>query len=92
MKKNIQQKNRILIFPSDKPFLKEFYEAINQKANLMGVQITKIEHKDYHEIYTFAKGGIEMVVKFYYNGKGIFTKSEIIHKRTTGIIDGIIGL
>ena len=23
-------------FPSDKPFLKEFYEAINQKANLMG--------------------------------------------------------
>jgi hypothetical protein len=33
-----------------------------------------------------------MVVKFYYNGKGIFTKSEIIHTRTTGIIDEIKGL
>ncbi|MGB9665085.1 MAG: ATP-dependent DNA helicase [Ignavibacteria bacterium] len=79
-------------FPPDKPFLKEFYERIKQKVDSLGVRITCIEHKDYHEIYTFTKGSITTVVKFYYNGKGIFTKVEVIQTRSTGIVEGLLKL
>lgn len=74
-------------FPEDKPFLKEFYENIKQKVDEQGIKIAGIEHKSYHEIYTFTKGGLTMVVKFYYNGKGVFTKFEVLYTRSTGVIE-----
>ncbi len=76
-------------FQEDKPFLKTFYERVKQKAEEMGITITNIEHKDYHEIYTFYQNGITTTVKFYYNSKGIFTKYEVIQKRSTGLLKGI---
>jgi hypothetical protein len=79
-------------FPPDKPFLREFYEAIRQKTDPVGIKITSIEHKDYHEIYTFTRGGITTVIKFYYNGKGVFTKAEIVRTKSTGIIEGVTKL
>lgn len=76
-------------FPEDKPYLRIFYERVKQKVEEMGITITNIEHKDYHEIYTFYQDGITTTVKFYYNSKGIFTKYEVIQKRSTGLLKGI---
>ena len=76
-------------FEFEQPFLKEFYENIKSKLASSNFQISKIEHKSYHEIYEFTKGGYIATYKFHYNGRKIFGKCEIIQNRTNGLIDEI---
>lgn len=79
-------------FSNDKPFLQVFFEEIKDKANAQKIEIIEIEHKPYHEIYTFQRGNFEAVYKFWYNGQGRFGNIEIIANRTTGLIPEINAL
>ncbi len=79
-------------FEFEQPFLKEFYENIKSKLASSNFQISKIEHKPYHEIYEFKKSGFVATYKFHYNGRKIFKKTEIIENRTTGLIDELNSL
>ncbi len=79
-------------FEFDKPFLEEFYESIKLKIEPSGFQISDIEHKPFHEIYEFKKNGFIAAYKFWYDGKSIFRKIEIIPTRTTGLTDEINSL
>ncbi len=76
-------------FEFDKPFLKEFYESIKLKIESSNFYINSIEHKPYCEIYEFNKNGLNATYKFWYDGKSIFKKTEIIPTRTTGLTDEI---
>ena len=78
-----------ICFEFDQPFLKEFYENLKTKLQLSNIVISSIEHKQYHEIYEFKKGGFIATYKFHYDGKKIFRKTEIIHMRTTGLTNEI---
>lgn len=72
-------------FEFTEPFLKEFYENQLIKFTPKNILISKIEPKQYHEIYEFTKGGLIATYKFHYNGKNIFSRYEIIQNRTTGL-------
>jgi len=65
-------------FEFDEPFLRDFYEIVSAKLNPLGISISNIEHKNYHEIYTFRRANLVSVYKFWYNSRKIFTKTEII--------------
>jgi len=80
---------KVFDFPIDKPFLKEFYENIKSKLSTTGINILDIDHKKYHEIYTFGKSGLVAVYKFHYNRKGMFTTTQIVQNRTTGLVEDI---
>lgn len=76
-------------FEFEQPFLEEFYESIKLKIESFNIYVSKIEHKSYCEIYEFKKNGLKATYKFWYDGKSIFKKTEIIPTRTTGLIDEI---
>ncbi|MEB0301527.1 AAA family ATPase [Mucilaginibacter sp. 5C4] len=76
-------------FEFDKPFLKEFYESVKIKIESSKFVIKSIEHKSYCEIYEFKKNGLNATYKFWYDGKNVFKKTEIIPTRTTGLTDEI---
>lgn len=76
-------------FEFDKPFLKEFYEGVKIKIASSNFVIKSIEHKPYCEIYEFKKNGLNATYKFWYDGRNIFKKTEIIPTRTTGLINEI---
>lgn len=59
-------------FPSNKPYLKEFYQQLN-KIIVSKIQITNIEHLEYCERYYFSSDSKQAVVDYYYDGKGRFT-------------------
>ena len=77
------------LFEFDKPFLKDFYERLRTKLATKNLFINTIEHKPYHEIYEFRKGGLNATYKFWYDGKNVFGKTEIIPTKTTGLTDEI---
>lgn len=79
-------------FEFEQEFLKDFYLEIMAQIQGSGIVISKIESKNYHEIYEFEKAGYVATFKFHYNGKKIFTKSEVINNKTTGLVDEIVGL
>jgi len=70
-------------------FLTDFYEKVKRKLELLNFNITKIEHKPYHEIYEIRKNGFVATYKFWYNGKNRFTKMAVIPERTTGLVQEI---
>lgn len=76
-------------FEFDHLFQKDFYESLKLKLTPFNFQISKIEHKQYHEIYEIMKNGLTVSYKFWYDGKFKFKKTEIIPSRTTGLVDEI---
>ena len=76
-------------FKFEQSFQKEFYENLKRKLQPFHFQITKIEHKQYHEIYEIKKKGFTATYKFWYDGKFKFKKTEIIPSRTTGLVEEI---
>ena len=76
-------------FQFEQAFQKEFYESLKEKLEPFNLQISKIEHKQYHEIYEIERNGYTATYKFWYNGKCKFKKTEIIPSRTTGLVDEI---
>jgi hypothetical protein len=72
-----------LLFPSEKPFLKEFYDKQKQILDKHKILIESVKHGEYHEIYSYKKNGFDVVIKFNYNKKGIFGKHESLEKRVT---------
>lgn len=76
-------------FEFDHQFLKDFYDAINEKLKREGLTITSIDHKQYHEIYEISKNNLKATYKFHYNGRNQFGKFEIITSKTTGLTDEI---
>jgi hypothetical protein len=74
-----------ICYEFNEPFLKEFYENLKSKVESLHIAISSIEHKPYHEIYEFKKNGFVATYKFWYDGKKIFKKTEIISMRTTGL-------
>jgi AAA domain/UvrD-like helicase C-terminal domain len=79
-------------FDFDQEFLKEFYQGIKEKLSPLNFSITKIEHKPYHEIYEIKKNGFTATYKFWYDGKFMFKKTEVIPSKTTGLVEEINGL
>jgi len=80
------------VFIFDQPFLEEFYKVINAKLEPSDIEITDIIHNQWHEIYVFRKNGFSASYKFWYNGKSIFRKTEIIQNQTTGLTEEINSL
>jgi len=78
-----------LEFEFNEPFLKDFYNKIKNLLELSNFQIVNIEHNDWQEVYTIKKDPYFATYKFWYNKKGIFTRTENIQKRTTGLSDEI---
>ena len=76
-------------FEFDQLFLEEFYESIKLKIEASNIYVNNVEHKPYCEIYEFKKNGLKASYKFWYDGKSIFKKTEIIPTRTTGLTDDI---
>lgn len=76
-------------FQFEQAFQKEFYENLKEKLEPSNFQISKIEHKQYHEIYEIKRNGFTATYKFWYNGKCKFKKTEIIPSRTTGLVEEI---
>jgi hypothetical protein len=76
-------------FEFGKPFLREFYDNIKGKLEPSNFCIATIDHNNWHEIYEIRKGEFMATYKFWYDGKGIFKKTEIIPTRTTGLVDEI---
>jgi len=81
-----------IYFEFGEPFLKEFYENLKIKLGPSNIVICNIDHKPYHEIYEFKKNGFNATYKFWYDGRKIFRKTEIIITRTTGLTDEINSL
>lgn len=76
-------------FEFEQDFQKEFYENLKEKLEPYNFQISKIEHKQYHEVYEIKKNGFSATYKFWYDGRFKFKKTEIIPTRTTGLVDEI---
>lgn len=79
-------------FTFEKLFLEEFYKDIKAKLEPSEIKITDITHNQWHEVYLFRKNGFYATYKFWYNGKSIFRKTEIIHNQTTGLTEEINSL
>jgi len=78
-----------LEFVFSEPFLQDFYIKLKNILEPLSFQIVNIEHNDWHEVYTIQKDSYFATYKFWYNGKGMFTRPENIQKRTTGLTDEI---
>jgi hypothetical protein len=76
-------------FEFEQVFQKEFYDSLKGKLEPYNFQISKIEHKQYHEVYEIKKNGFTATYKFWYDGNFKFKKTEIIPTRTTGLVDEI---
>ena len=74
-------------FEFSEPFLEDFFLNISNKAAKIGLSVLSIDHKPYHEIYVFQKEGHELTIKFWYSGKKIFGKTEVVATQTTGLED-----
>ena len=81
-----------ICFEFDDPFLKQFYDNMKVKVFPSGIVISSIEHMAYHEIYEFKKNGFKATYKFWYDGRKIFKKTQIIPLRTTGLTNEINSL
>ena len=89
---NDNEQKQVFDFPDDKPFLKEFYEAIKAKVSIENIVIDEIQHNLYHEIYKFSKNGLVAFYKFHYRNNGRFTTKELIPQKTTGLINELNNL
>lgn len=69
-------------FKFELEFQKELYEILKSQLQPHNFKITKIEHKQRHEIYEIVKNGLKATYKFWYNGNFKFTTTEIIPQRT----------
>lgn len=68
-------------FPSDKPFLKDFWLNCHGKLSPQNIQIERIEHRQFHEIYHFKGPNNDKArIIFHYNGKGEFGKRKLLPK------------
>lgn len=76
-------------FEFEQDFLQEHYELRKRQTLEKNIRITKIEHHNYQEVYTFQKNGFKAVYRFYFNGKCRFTRFDIDKNQTTGLVDEI---
>jgi len=85
--------NNEIEFPDEKPFLQELYDDIANSLNNTNIEITKIEHLNYCEKYHFKKNSDLAIINYYYNDKGIFTKTHPENNTNTSmeLIEEIIG-
>jgi len=68
-------------FPSDKPFLKNFWLKCHRKLAPQNIQIERIEHRQFHEIYHFTGAKNEKArIIFFYNSKDEFGKRKLLPK------------
>lgn len=68
-------KNERLVnyFPEQKPYLEEFYKDIEKKLKGLDIEITRIEHFQYLEKYSFYRKNDFALIHFHYDGDGRFT-------------------
>jgi len=76
-------------FEFEQDFLQEHYELRKRQTLEKNIRITKIEHHNYQEVFTFQKNGFKAVYRFYYNGQCRFTRFDIDKNQTTGLVDEI---
>lgn len=74
-------------FTFNQDFLEKFYLSTLSKLSNSGIKITNIESYEWHEVYTFSKGGFEAVYKFYYNKKKQIKSAQVVGNRTTGLTE-----
>lgn len=63
-----------IIFPSDKPFLKNFYDQLVVQLLPLGISVTDVKHHNYLEKYEFQRGSAYANFDIYYNNRGKITK------------------
>ncbi|MBT31602.1 MAG: hypothetical protein CMO01_18255 [Thalassobius sp.] len=71
---NVTEEILPLVFPANRPFLKEFYQRFLPKLKLAGIAVKAVEHLEYMERYTFTRNGLTARMEIYYNGRGKFTR------------------
>ena len=73
--------------------MQELYDDIANSLNNTNIEITKIEHLNYCEKYHFKKNRDSAIINYYYNDKGIFTKTHPENNSNTSmeLIEEIIG-
>lgn len=66
-------------FPADKQFLKDFWLNCYNKLSPQGIQIERIEHGQFHEIYHFkGQNNDKARIIFHYNGQNKFGKRRLL--------------
>lgn len=73
-------------------FVEDFQSRLASVIEPAGVVLTKTEEFKYQLICYFEKGLKYAVIKFYYNGKGQFTRYELIANRSHGLEDEMTSL
>ena len=66
-----------IAFSEEKPYLANFYQSVKELVADGGIAVTKVEHFDFMEKYTFTQHGDFCHIDFYYNGKGQFTAGRV---------------
>lgn len=74
-----------IIFPDDKPFLKEMFEKQKELLNPVNIQIISITHFEYNEVYKYAKDGFTATIIFDFKKNGRFTTKRPVENQTTSI-------
>ncbi len=97
--KLVKLQNKLIIFAEpdimetefefEQEFLREHYELRKRQMFEKNINIIKIEHHKYQEVYTFHKNCFKAVYRFYYNGQCRFTRFDIDRNQTTGLVDEI---
>ena len=78
---NIQSGQKITFQPHQK-HLQEFYDELISKLDSTDVEISDIEHNEFHEKYFFTRNNELAVILFYYDGKDRFKHVSVDEKRS----------
>jgi hypothetical protein len=56
-------------FPADRPWLQNIFYAVRHLLRGQDIHVSAIAHEQYCEKYTLARGGVQAVIRLYYNGR-----------------------
>ena len=63
-------------FPSDKPFLKDFFDVFYEKLVEKDIQIHSIKHEQWAEKYFLSKERSKFIIDFYFDNSKRFTTAK----------------
>lgn len=72
-------------FPDDKPFLKVFFDLLTKKIESLNIKVVQVVHFNYLEKYFLQKDNETVILNFYYNKRGCFTRATI-QEATSGVL------
>lgn len=69
---NLFNEANTLSFPEEKPFLKQFFDAVCELLKDTGIEVKSVRHHAYMEKYHFSRCADEVWIAFYYKATGKF--------------------